>query len=971
MLICNCTFTFDFAYLHFKPQLSIKTSSILYRLFCKNKMVGLMLLLLCLQYPLKAQSISGVRAYFANDSVVVKMGQVFDNHLIIDNATNKELHLKLERHDSLALIPLPDTIIVGKRQKRKLYLQYLAEPKLFERIGDSYRVGYQGTEGLMTAAFSFLSKEESKVELTFYNNTYFMDPKANELRVQVLCKNAGIKNVSMAFKAVSYPQGMILLNGQSYYELAPGEQKLIDLMVKIDQRQVAAMDYNLEISAINQNDPAKGSLGSRRLKVVQLGSHKTWGNTGIIDGDFIGHQYELSYRQSGSNYSYTHLMGEGAINVTRDNNLQYRFNYNGYLKPSLGNEIYDSYLKFETSKLSVALGSISENMDYNLYGQGAKVGMNWGGRGEFSALYVKRNYLIYSDLYNSLPQEEDIAVQYKWDPSKRKIDSFETKRLVNQIFSKFLGPFEIHYIHGNDPLTTTLKHIVGGQITFNSGKWQHILIEGGVSREYFQPTNSYSRHKDGWSGGVHYNGNWNGFNLSSDNYYSSPYYSGIRRGALSLNEAFSLNLKRGWLTSWQFNQQKNGPSYMDNYYAYSNPKTDRVQYSWSIARNETGLSISFKPYYLEQSLNQIFMAAPVAFSSTAVRGELNLVKSFRNNQLSLSSDYGWVNTGNPFVTKNKYQSWRLLGSYNYKIFSMNASLQNGPFYIMEEEAPWQYSGYKNYSIGPSVHLTGLNNTLKFEAADYLNYNGYQRQWNHNLSANGQYQLRQDILVKADIYMNVYSNSAYKNFTQFSIGIQKTFRKQNAPGHHSWRVQFFKDLNANGKWDKREDVLPNVVAQVGEMQVKSMGSGKVTLVNLPDAHYDLQLVDGQGWSLPRSVAIDLNKNTKNKIGLIECTSVNGHLIVDTSSSTGKVPILEGVLVELKELNTGKLFTTYSNANGDFEFWVPKGDYAARIPGENNAFTVREIKVPIIVNDKNNPEIIFHIKDRSRAVDVQEF
>jgi hypothetical protein len=106
---------------------------------------------------------------------------------------------------------------------------------------------------------------------------------------------------------------------------------------------------------------------------------------------------------------------------------------------------------------------------------------------------------------------------------------------------------------------------------------KRLLIEADGSRKCYQPGGLDGGHKDGWSAGAHYSAHWSGVNLSSDNYRSSAYYGGLRRGALVLIENISLNLKKGWMTSWQYNRQKNTPAYMDRYYLYNSPKTDRTQ----------------------------------------------------------------------------------------------------------------------------------------------------------------------------------------------------------------------------------------------------------------------------------------------------------------------------------------------------------------------------------------------------------
>lgn len=849
------------------------------------------------------------------------------------------------------------------------YVQLLAEPGLYRSIGDHYRITYQSPAGRISAGFYLHSPEASAVQLTAYSRTYFMDPKDKTLRIQLLCKNTSMQSAQFSFQVISFPQGLLPVNQQQIHQLAPGGQQLIELTVQNGQQYMAATDYYLDIQAIDQNDPKKRSLGLQRIKVVQLGSNKRWDNPGYMDSRLMEHKLAYRYTQSGNNYTYNHLQAEGNTPVLGSNNLAYRFNYNGYVKPVAGNEIYDSYLKWSRPGFDLKVGSINENMDYGLYGQGVSSSVDWSGPGSLTALYVKRSYLIYSDLYSQLSQEKDMAIQYKWDPARRRSDSSKTASAVPEK-QGFLGPFELHYIHGEDPVTMTVRHIISGQVDLKPGRHQYLSLEAGASREYFQPDGS-THHKDGWSAGIHYNGNWDRLNLSLDNYASTPYYGGLRRGSVLLNETLSLSLTNGWLTSWQYNRQKNAPSYMGNYYAYISPETDRQQYGWAVAKNSSSWSVHFKPYYLEQSLHHQFMGNPVAFNSSGIRGELTVIKRGTESQMTLTSDVGWASTDNPYMDGEHYGSWRLMGSYNYGILSFNGVLQNGPLYIMEEAAPWQYSGYQNYSFGPSVNWVAASNKVKLQASDYLNYNGFQKQWSHNLSAAGVYQITRDIQLQADVHVNAYSDKLYKDFVQFSLGVQKTFQRTNGPGRHSWRLYFFEDLNADGRWDKKESAISGVIAQIKNVQVKSAVNGKVVLTDLPEGTYQLQLVDGKGWSLNKEVSIGLTRNAKTYIGLIRDIIVTGRLLADTTALTGRRANIEGVQVMAKEIHTGRMYTTFSNISGSFMFQLPKGEYIYTIPGPNSAFSVKEDAVRRTITNDTVPPVLFHIEDRSRAVDIQEF
>ncbi|HTN38765.1 MAG TPA: SdrD B-like domain-containing protein [Arachidicoccus sp.] len=923
------------------------------------------LIFLFSQFNLFAQNkIKGLQVGFANDSVKVTIGSTFENRLIFQNTGNQTLHLRQSAGDSLALIGLPLNFDLPAGAKQSYFVQYLATPEILRQLGPEVKVRYQSSNGIVKASFFLNSEEHKQFRLSSYTPEIFINDNNPALTVRLLCKNNGFKTISFTLRTQSYPQGILPVDKDRRIQLAPGEQRLIDLQLRNENRNGPVSDYYVDIDAVNDQ---KEVLDHYQVKVMELGNSRRMTGLSANDRMQMQHEVKMTYWQSSNNNAFVQVLANGAAALTSKDMLNYRVNYNGYLQPIRGNEVYDSYVEWKRPSLGVRAGSISENLDYPLFGQGVKADVQLGKGQSLSAMYVKQNYLLYSDIFESIPEQENWAIHYVFQPGAGK--KMTDQRFPGMTTNKGFGPMELNYIYGKDPLTTTTNHLINGNASWVLDRHQLVRLEGGVSREYFlgEPARPY---KNGFGIGLHYTGAWHKFNLVSDNYVSSAYYSGIRRGTVMLNERLDVNLAADLSAYLQYTKQQNKPSYLSNYYLYATQKSGQTSYAAGIAKNWSKLNIYFRPYYFVQSTAQLFLKDVFSIRSEAKRGELTMLLHLNNQGLSLTGDYGLVETNNPYMNQADYTSWRIMGNYSYQFFSFNTLLQHNPYYIMEEATPWQQGDYETYSLGPSVRFSLLRDKLKFSASNYLIYNGYQDVWTNNLQGALYYNFRKNVELSAEVNLNTYQQSFYANNSQFKFGIKKSFQQRNAPGKHSWSVQFFGDENANGVWDKGEKAVSGVIVNLKKAQVKADKDGKVVFTDLLPGSYTLQLVDGRGWNNLQPMKIELMRNARTQFGLIKSVLVQGQIKGKASRFENRMPSLEGIKIMAKDAN-GHEYSTFSNTDGQFSFHLPEGRFTFRIIQEDQTFQVEHpmLERRVVVGD--NSLLIFEIVDQSRKVNIKEF
>src|SRR5690606_11620648 len=193
------------------------------------------------------------------------------------------------------------------------------------------------------------------------------------------------------------------------------------------------------------------------------------------------------------------------------------------------------------------------------------------------------------------------------------------------------------------------------------------------------------------------------YSINSNNFYSSSYYPGIRRGVLQLNERLgrSFNKVNTWVAYSYYNYN---PDYVGNKFVYNN--------EFGNSRLEAGTSFSLaKQFNLSLSANRIHekssglssstLDAPVLMM-TAYRLTESISWRSRNNlhSIYLSSENGFSQSP---LTDKRTLDLRATASWSFGLFNLNTYFQQGNFSVYEMMSNAQRDDDKTYrfSVSPS------------------------------------------------------------------------------------------------------------------------------------------------------------------------------------------------------------------------------------------------------------------------------
>ena len=215
---------------------------------------------------------------------------------------------------------------------------------------------------------------------------------------------------------------------------------------------------------------------------------------------------------------------------------------------------------------------------------------------------------------------------------------------------------------------------------------------------------------------------------------------------------------------------------------------------------------------------------------------------------------------------------------------------------------------------------------------------------------------------------------------FGVGVRKEFgipipflKKRYAD------VEFvaFLDVNGNGEKDKGEQVLENVVIKYGDFEVITNEKGEALMQNYALSTYRFSatpLVPLDGWFCSVGDSVELLKRTKMPVPFVRGVKVKGKVTLDRealAADADKAFDLSRIKIMAQN---GKVFSTLTEFDGSFEFFLPYGKYTItmdeNVLSEKFILTQNNIELDI-TGEAEGLYVSFFIVEKKRKVVRKKF
>lgn len=672
----------------------------------------------------------------------------------------------------------------------------------------------------------------------------------------------------------------------------------------------------------------------------------------------------------------------GNAYLDKDRSLVYRYqsffinNFYNYT-PFLGNSHYVGYF---TPKSGIEIGDVSASngLGFSPSGRGIKAEHQLSQRHNVGAFYFK------SPAFFDRSYKTDYGFSYQYNKGR---NSFENSILLSE----------------NSVLNTTGKQY-SNKIRLVLPRNQSLGISTSFSNEvYNNPATPLSQN--GFAYYVNYSTSFKKIGIALSNSFGSDYnvgYRGIKTAGADFN--YKLNASSSLSSTVYFYEQS--PKYLspDGVLLSSRESSSkRYELKYNYGKKDYNTSIKFQHLYSE-SFN-----LRLSTNGLGVDFRPNLSNGFRFF-LSVSGAYNKLLD----YDIEPYFSSQVRTTLRYKGLSSNVRYYYGPYQIYEQLL-FANSRVNNQSLytNTNLRLWIIKKTLTFEPGLTYSYETLYERNRLSFRPEFYYLPKKGLEVRFyGQYMNnnqktnpVISYTDFSNSHQlfsssnlyFGFGVKKKIGVPiSAKKYYDLSVAVFKDLNGNGKQDKNELGLKDVLVNIKPLSrdtslnnytgIKESGEGfitnelgRISYRNIPKGAYLVKIIpltDNVGFFAGGEILVNMDGNKMVPMPLSQGVQLAGGLVVErdeASANFGANLNLSAIRVTATD-SLGKSYSSLTDQNGRFSMKLPAGVYQVIINEKAlpDNFEVQQKLITIdMITVSDSYDLSFYIKERKRKVNIKKF
>lgn len=914
---------------------------------------------------LRAQVGSDVTYRFESDTLFITPGQSFSNKLLLENKLNETVTLQVSAGNTktlAGLISIPAELTLKAREKKVFPLKYIADRKTIIRQIQAFNLSLNGPANIRVSAqqtFYTKLRDQPVLSISSDQTEYYLDQNTNETRVLLSARNHGLVPITFRLLLSEVPEGLDFSGEMGTLTIQPGAQQVIPFVARNrSSRQIA--DYAVTIQAV---DPANRQLAMNRIRIMNLSHVRRFGagnpNTAISPNN----TFALRYVDMNQNSSFYQMQASGQLNIADERKLEYRLNIDHY-RDIDATSLYDTYLEYQEKGWGIRIGNVYDNFDYAINGRGLKANLKFNNGNVAEVFGVQNNFLLYSRGINTIPGANIAGANYIF---------MEDKENVGQI----------SYLHSSQKFYGLLSDQLSGKTRLRLNEQHEFNLEAGYSQEKSRSSTA----KQGLSSGLNYNFNHGNFNISSINYYSTPYYTGLRRGLLQSDTRIMRMSDNGAYLSAKISLLKNRPQYQleRGGFTFRSNKSVIDIYELGYGFRKGNFNMDIRPYFMRQKLQNNIQISQfpngVEWNSSAARIQFNANLSHRLHSLSFYSDYGYTFRNTSNRPNAPYHSFKVNANYSNRLFGVSSYLQLNPYYLSDALSTTSQSNYKLYSIGPNTKITAFRNQLNLQLSAMYNYYGFSQSENYTITGNMQWRVKgnwflttdvfytfmkmQPLLLQSDMQMDPISFSN----RQIRLGLQKQFNVLKASEGKKLQLRYFMDENNNGIQDNNERDAAGITIRLNTEAAVTNKQGMVRFYNLENTSYTLFTLNNTGWGMVEPLLVVMNKNKSVSLPLVRTLPLTGQLILSGRSYADTAPIISGITVFAKDAS-GKKYKALTDAEGRYAMQLPPNSYTVYIETAGMPFSIDNASNKVLL-DKEGLELNFNYTDQRRKVELKRF
>ncbi|WP_164111538.1 MULTISPECIES: carboxypeptidase-like regulatory domain-containing protein [Sphingobacterium] len=747
-------------------------------------------------------------------------------------------------------------------------------------------------------------------------------------------------------------------------QLTSGEDTLIRRSFVIERYMMNLAQYTVRVAGIYDNNDVFGNVNILYANIV---SERNYQQMFAPDHRFAGYNPNyLEFRVSSildPQPSYN-ILSEGSYRLG-GGRLGYAVSANHWGGDKYWN-INNTFLTYERRGHGVTVGNIQESLEAPFYGRGAAYTyQDTASDQRFSGGFIQRTH--------------DLLGYY--GPDNPGFTAFARVQLADQESLQKRYDGQVLYDQNRQDSVTSILWTN----RFDILKKKHaegIRLEGFLGAGVQQYHGFYRKDETSMPSiamGLKMDQQLRKWSFSSDNYYSSGYFPGNRRGAVQLSQRVNRRLRHfGLGLGYSYTDYR--PEYLNPYYRTFSSGVSRWDVQFSFPLSSVG-QFSIIPSYNKEYADYMVYEDIIKRTSRSALLLVNANLRSRNLKHSLffTLEGGSMSLEN--ISSRRFV-FRTDVSYNYERFGVFGNYQNGPFQVYDMMSAFILGREfgSRYLLGMRYQGSLMQRKLRWNTS----VNGQMNQgWGKTLSGNlfAEYQVAKKTHLQTTFqYMyNVgVTNYRYDN-ANLQVGVRQQFNRQSlervATKSGDLKLFCYYDNNGNDIFDAGDERASDYGFMVRNILFVTDKKGEASFKKMPYGSYMLFFpLKNQYQGGSRSVDIDA-KSMRIEVALQKVGSVYGRLLLDYDPAL-QLPIDTRLSIYTISARNeqGRVFTATSDAKGFFELHLPEGTYTVypdvskfqqHVYLEDSASAIR-------IDPGRSVDLgTFRLKVKAKKIDVKRF
>ncbi|MBE8719303.1 hypothetical protein C4F40_00985 [Sphingobacterium sp. Ka21] len=926
------------------------------------------ILLGLLPYTLRAQH-AGLRMQVA-DSLTVQEGVV-------------SLDIQLGQLDSLAefkghlLLTVPsgmqalqgDRIAIDLPAGKRRFLSLKFRVSAIGRLkGQSIGIKVADQQGTVTGnrRIGLLVAERRSVVLQDQSATTYFKSTGDSIALQIAVINNGTTDepVRLVFTSPNRT-GNREFNVVSML-LKASADSVIQFRIPVERYMLELPQYTVNVAGLYESSEVFGNLS---ILTGNLTSSRNFQR--IFDQNLVGNVYSRNYIEGmvsnllmEQQMYYLRSRGEYAA---ADGILRYEVHMNQAGGRQFLPNINNTYLAYEGNGWGTTLGNIQENTEVSIFGRGIKVyTLDSLSRATATVGVVEKS----ADLLGAYNLGSPGYTAYGQLTLGRDIDELKSyDGLLYYDLSRYDSTQSLLFTNQFGLLPERLQEKIRLDGFVGAGVQTYYGHEHGTT-DSIQPSGAL---------GIRLVGQQDKWSYSSDNFYSTPYYTGNRRGSIQVQQRVSRRYKNYQLgASYIFN--KFAPQYISSRMAPFENEISKADIFVS-APLSAFVNVSLQPSYSTEK-GSVFLGSENA--RITKRGwELATTATLRspNFKHSLFTQFqmGLIQISDRIPNQFAFRSNL---TYTYKRLNLYGSYQHGAFQVYElyNSLLFNIPFRPRYGMGTAFNGKALQDKLTWNvnvSASISSDYGHTYAGNSNLS----YKLGKNTMLTSLLqynYTKAVSGFSY-DFANLQLGIRQNLKSRDLtkkrPRSGDLDIFCFYDNNGNGIFDKGDEIAADYTLLVDNIVFITNKKGHAQFRKVPYGNYTLFFPPRDNYQAASQKVVLAEGNLQVTVPLQQLSKVTGaiDLQIDANLSLEVNQSLRGYRVLAKN-EEGVLTEALTDEAGEFTFLLPAGNYSFLLEETSlpeNVYLTENLQLATVQIGENTRIPSFELKVKMKKVEIKRF